>query len=105
MPVAIDRQQAQSLIRVEGEFSVTSAAELRKLLKEALGSGKKIQIDLGGAAEIDVSLLQLIWSAEHDPAWAELGRVSGVSEAASRAARDAGFERFPGTGDGGVSRE
>jgi hypothetical protein len=104
VPLTMDREETHSLIRVEGEFNVTSAAELKNLLIEALASGQKIQLDLTRSAEIDVSLLQLLWAAEREAPWRDLGLVSSVPEAAGRAALDAGFARFPGTGDSGVSR-
>jgi hypothetical protein len=104
VPIAIDREESQVLIRVEGEFGVTSAAELRNVFIEAFASGKKVEIDLASAREIDVSFLQLLWVTERETTWRQLGRVSGVSDEANRVARAAGFEPFPGTGDAGGSR-
>jgi MFS superfamily sulfate permease-like transporter len=84
------------LIRLENTVSFTSADELKKLLLEGLASGKTLQLDLERAEEIDVTVMQLLWAAEREAARAGLGLVSRVSEAAAAAAREAGFERFPG---------
>lgn len=82
---------------MEGEFGVTCAAELKSLLLERLASEKALQVDLGRAEEIDITLLQLLWAAGREAAWKDAGIVSSVSDAAASAARDAGFDRFPGT--------
>jgi len=92
LPLIVDRDETHWLIRLEGEFNVTSAAELKRLLLEGLASGKELHLDLDRASEIDVTALQLLWAAGR----ASAGVVSGVSEAAATIARDAGFARFPG---------
>jgi hypothetical protein len=81
---------------MENAVSFTSADELKKLLIEGLASGKEVQLDLERAEEIDVTVMQLLWAAEREAERAGLGLVSHVSEAAAAAAREAGFERFPG---------
>ena len=104
MPLTIDRDGARSLVRVEGEFNLASAAELKALLLEELAASKGLQVDLAGVTGMDVSLLQLLWAAGQQASGRELPLVSGVSEEARRAAREAGFERFPGTDDAGGNR-
>lgn len=94
MPLTVEQNESGWLIRVEGEFTVTSAVEMKSLLVEGLG--KPLQVDLTRAEEIDVSLLQLLWAAAREPAHQAGGIVSRVSEAAASAARDAGFDGFPG---------
>ena len=96
MAVTMERQESQSLIRLEGEFSVTSAAELKGLLLEGLGSGKHLLLDLAQAEEIDITLMQLLWAAGREAGRAGAGMAIRVSDAAAAAAREAGFERFPG---------
>ena len=96
MPVTVDRLETHWLIRLEGELTLTSAAELKQLLLEWLASGKGLQLDLEHASEIDITLLQLLWAAGREAArtGAEVG--SRVSEAAAAAARVLGFDRFAG---------
>ncbi len=96
MAVTMDRQESQSLIRLEGEFTVTSATELKERLLECLAAGNNLLLDLERAEEIDITLLQLLWAAgrEADRAGAKI--AIRLSDAAATAAREAGFERFPG---------
>ncbi len=101
MPLTVEQDQSAWLIRVEGEFTVTSASELKKMLIEGLASAKHLQVDLTQAEEIDVSLLQLLWAAARDASRQSGALVSGVSEAAAAAARDAGFDIFPGLNEVG----
>lgn len=96
MAITVDRLEKHWLIRLEGEFGVTSAPELKTLLLEWVASGRDLQMDLERAEEIDITLMQLLWAAGREAARAGAGMVSRVSEAAAMAARDAGFERFPG---------
>ena len=96
MAVTMERRESRSIIRLEGEFTVTSAAELKDMLLQGVTSGNDLLLDLERAEEIDITLLQLLWAAgrEADRAGARIAiRLSG---AAGTAAREAGFERFPG---------
>jgi hypothetical protein len=94
LPIPVDRGETRWLIRLENDWNITSAAELKCLLLEGLEAAKAIEVDLERAQEIDVTLLQLLWAAGRQG-----GRiVSHVPEAAAKAARDAGFAQFPGAG-------
>jgi len=102
VPMTVERVDKRTIIRMEGEFTVTSAVELKSLLLEGLASSGELEVDLTGAGEIDVSLLQLLWTAGRE-AQGQGGRiVRGVKESAKAAAREAGFESFPGTGGRGA---
>jgi len=96
LSVTGEQHATHLLIRLENTVSFTSADELKKLLLEGLASGKTLQLDLERAEEIDVTVMQLLWAAEREAARAGRGLVSRVAEAAAAAAREAGFERFPG---------
>ncbi len=104
MPVTIDQNEAGLRVRVEGECTVTAAAELKSRLLAGLASSQPLEIDLAEAAEIDVSLLQLLWAVAREGAGQGRVPVSNVSEAARRAALEAGFDGFPGYRDAGGSR-
>ena len=97
MPVTLDQSEAVCLVRLEGEIGIASAAELKKLLIEALASGRELRVDLERAAELDVTALQLLWAAEREARGSGVGfALAGrVPEAISAAAGDAGFETFP----------
>jgi MFS superfamily sulfate permease-like transporter len=94
--VTEEQHATHLLIRLEGAVNFASAEELKRMLLEGLASGRDLQLDLERAEEIDVTVMQLLWAAEREAARTGLGIVSRVSEAAATAARDAGFERFPG---------
>ncbi len=96
MPVMLERKEDYSLIRLEGECSVTSAAELKRLLLEGIAAGGSLRLDLERAEAVDISILQLLWAV------GEEGKRSGtrieirIPDAVARTAREAGFEQFPG---------
>jgi anti-anti-sigma regulatory factor len=96
MAVSMERHEDHSLIRLEGECTVTSAAELNRLLLEGFAISRDLRLDLERAEEIDVTVLQLLWAAgrEAERTGASIG--IRMSEPAGRAAREAGFDRFPG---------
>jgi anti-anti-sigma regulatory factor len=82
---------------LEGDLTLASAAGLKSLLLEWLAAGTDLQLDLESAGEIDVTVMQLLWAAGREAARVGNGIVGRVSEAVDRAARDAGFDPFPGT--------
>lgn len=96
MPVTLERQKSYSLIRLEGECTVTSAAELKSALIEGLAEGKDLRLDLEPAEEIDITTLQLLWAVGRAAERAGAAVSVRLSGAAERAARDAGFQTFPG---------
>lgn len=83
-----------SIIRLEGECTVTLATEMKDLLLKGLASGTELRVDLEGAEEIDVTILQLLWAAGRDGATLSVQ----PSEAARMAAREVGFSAFPWAG-------
>jgi len=92
----VEQNESQSLIRLEGDCTITSAAELKQRLIEGLASGKALRLDLEHTGEIDITVMQLLWAAGREAARAGIGMVSRVPETAALAALGAGFERFPG---------
>ncbi len=96
MPLTVECNATHWVLRLEGDFNMMLAAELKGMLVEGLASGKELRVDLEGAGEIDITFLQLLWSAEREAVRAGSGFVSRVSRTASDQARDAGFEEFPG---------
>ncbi|MGA2182241.1 MAG: STAS domain-containing protein [Bryobacteraceae bacterium] len=92
----MERQEGHSLIRLEGEFTLTSAAELKTLLLEGLASRRDLWLDLERAEGIDITAMQLLWAAGREADRMGARIAIRVSEAAASDARNAGFERFPG---------
>lgn len=94
MPITVEWQETESTIRLEGDLNITCATELKSTLLKCLASGKTLMCDLRRAETIDVSILQLLWTAGREAARAGTGIASRWSEAAALAAKDAGFETF-----------
>jgi anti-sigma B factor antagonist len=64
MPVTLEQGGPLCFLRLEGEISVGSAAELKVALLQALASETDVRLDLERATELDVTALQLLWAAE-----------------------------------------
>ena len=97
MSVTMQRSETGLLIRLEDAVNVTSAEELKSLLLEGLVSGRDVHLDLERVEELDVTVMQLLWAAGREADRKGTRMVTRVSEAAVAAARELGFERFPGT--------
>jgi anti-anti-sigma factor len=97
MAVTLDQSEALCVLRLEGEINIASAAELKRLLLQALASGRELRVDLEGATEVDVTALQLLWAGEREARGSGGGiTLAGrVPEEISAAVSDAGFEKFP----------
>jgi anti-anti-sigma regulatory factor len=96
LPVTLVPQESHSLIRLEGEFNIASAVELKQALLAGLGAGTDLHLDLEPLANLDITAMQLFWAAGKEAARTGVNLVIPVTEAAARAAREAGFEMFPG---------
>jgi anti-anti-sigma factor len=97
MAVTLDQSEARCVIRLGGEINIASAAEMKKLLLQALALGRELRVDLEGATELDVTALQLLWAAEREARGSGRGfTLAGrVPEEIAATARDAGLEKFP----------
>ena len=91
MPISIERLEDLSILRVEGECSVTSATDLKNLLLEGIATGKELQVNLELATAIDLSVLQLLWSANSSSSSVSVR----PSDEVVATAREAGFDGFP----------
>lgn len=96
MSVILVQQEPDWLIRLEGQISLACAAELKELLVRWLAAETDLELDLEDAAEVDVSILQLLWTAGREARRANRRIVARPSEALNAAARDAGFEPAAG---------
>ncbi|MGA3023498.1 MAG: STAS domain-containing protein [Bryobacteraceae bacterium] len=95
MPIALQRHESHWLIGLEGRIAIESAAELKQLLLEWLAAGKDLELDLQGAEEIDITIMQLLWAAGREAARTGAGIVGRASNASILAVRDAGFAQMP----------
>jgi len=60
------------------------------------GSGGDLCLDLERVEEIDITVMQLLWVALREADGKGAKVMIRLSEAAGKAARDAGFKQFPG---------
>lgn len=51
------------VIKLTGNWTIERACELKQLLLKSLSDERHVMVDLGGVAEVDLSLLQLLCSA------------------------------------------
>jgi anti-anti-sigma factor len=95
--ITLDRNESQCLVRLEGEVDISSAAELKAILLEALASGRELRVDLERTTELDVAALQLLWAAEREAGGSGVGfsLLGRVPEEISVALSDIGFKNFP----------
>ncbi|MEW9899052.1 STAS domain-containing protein [Chitinivorax sp. PXF-14] len=68
MALVIEQQGERILARIEGEFNIFRAAELKPALLECLASGHDIEIDLSHVDEIDTSGVQLMLMLKREAA-------------------------------------
>lgn len=97
MSITFDDSATGGVLRLKGEIDVTGAAELKRVLIEAISSGKEVQLDLAQASDLDVTAVQLLWAArrEAERAGASFGVAGDVPGNIGRALCEAGFENFP----------
>ncbi len=73
MSIKILHSEDRSLIQLSDSITLGSAAELHRVLVEALGSGPSVAIHLECASELDVAAIQLLYAA-----W-QAAKKSGVA--------------------------
>ena len=95
--VSVEQQGNKSIVRLEGDVNLNSAAELRRALIEHLALSQTIVLDLESAGEIDLSILQLLRAIGRDGARAGIEIESRLSESAATTLRNAGFESLLST--------
>jgi anti-anti-sigma regulatory factor len=97
MPITLTHAQTQSLLLFEGDITISSAAELKNLILEALASRRELRVDLGKVSDLDVTIWQLLWAAERETRGRGTGFtvVGNVPEEIFEASRAIGFEKFP----------
>jgi ABC-type transporter Mla MlaB component len=98
--LTVESNDTQYILRLDGDCTMLSAAELKAALVEGLAAAKDLnkdlRVDLSAAGEIDITGLQLLWAAQRA---AELDHRRFVSQAREEIlafTRNAGFEGLPG---------
>jgi anti-anti-sigma factor len=96
MGVTLEQGEKSSVIRLEGAVDIASAAELKKLLLQALSSGERVHVALEGVTDLDVTVVQLLWAARSTARAAdvEFAFAGQTSESVTFALLHAGLEDF-----------
>ena len=94
MSINLHHGESSSRVRLEGVIDIADAAALKAVLVEALGRGKAVEVALENVTGLDVTAVQLIWSAQREAEKAALAlHFSGsVPDAVSDALDDAGLK-------------
>ena len=96
MPVPLEQYEFYCLIRMEGHITLACAGELRKLLLDWLATGKSLELNLERAEDIDITAMQLLWTAAREAAREGVGIVARATGAVAATVRDSGFAQAPG---------
>ncbi len=98
VPVTLEQNEKGNTIRLEGAVGIDSAGELKALLLKALEPGREVRIALEGAADLDVTAIELLWAARREAkvSGVKFAFAEGAPEAVTAALAEAGFEKFEG---------
>jgi anti-anti-sigma regulatory factor len=93
--LTVESNETQCILRLDGDCTMTSAAQLKAALVEGLAAAtkeaKELCVDFGDAGEIDITALQLLWAAQRACLLDNRRFMSCAKEAARSLAREAGF--------------
>jgi len=96
MKVTAEQYASHWLVRLEGDVTLGSAAELKTLLLQWLATGKNLELDLDCAHEIDIAALQLFGAAARDAGRSGATITGRATGTVVQAMRDAGFGQMQG---------
>jgi anti-anti-sigma factor len=64
--IALSQTDGASLIRLEGGIDISSAADLKTALLDAVKAGKGVVVKLVAVSEFDLTAYQLLWAAQRE---------------------------------------
>lgn len=96
MSIQCDADESACVLRLADEVDINSSVELKQALIEVIASGKELHLDLQAGPSLDITAIQLLWSARNA---AELRGsrfvIAGdVPESINSALHNAGFDPF-----------
>ena len=96
LPVSLEQDGALSLIRLQGAIDIGCAQELKELLVRGLITGSEVRVLLAEATDLDVTAVQLLWTARREAKASSVGFAfeGQAPEPVSAALAEAGFESF-----------
>ena len=66
MSIALSQTDEATMIDLKGAIDIACASELKAVLLEACGKGKRIVVKLRDASDLDVTGYQLLWAARRE---------------------------------------
>jgi anti-anti-sigma factor len=63
MAISVDSIDNTQYIRLTEAIDIAQAAELKRILMDAIASSSRIRIPVSGATVIDVTVVQLLWAS------------------------------------------
>lgn len=96
MEYFIENLDGADVLTFSGDLSISRAADLKSILSQTLAGKKSFQINLSDVASIDLSCLQLLFSAWQTSKKNNISMfVQGdVSSAVTSFAENAGYENY-----------
>jgi len=94
--ITLKQSKKSTVIRLEGAIDIAAAAEFKKLLLQACGTGKDVRVALDGATDLDVTAVQLILAAKRSAEGAGVAFTifGAVPESVSSALVHSGLHQF-----------
>ena len=95
MTIEAEQSRETCSLKLDGEWTIERAQELKQLLLDAIGRAQHLILDAGKLTAADLSCLQILCSAHRTSVRAGIRITikSSPSEVLKRAANDAGFFR------------
>lgn len=98
MECKIKQSDERKILTLEGALTIIHAAELKKILQEAIDNSKNVELDIENVTDVDLSCLQLFCSAHRTSL--NLNRTISIEsnhpEVFREAVREAGFQQKQG---------
>lgn len=93
----LDQREESTLLCLEGAIDIASAAELKRLLTEALSKAKEVRVTFENVSSLDVTVVQLLWAAAREAraSGLEFALEGAVPEPVLKALGSTGFRDFP----------
>ena len=96
LSIQCEADESACVVRLADEVDINSCVELKQVLLEVLVSGKELHVDLQAGPSLDVTAIQLLWSAKRavEQRGSHFVITGDIPESITAALNDAGFEPF-----------
>lgn len=101
LPITKAGNESHYVIRLEGEIDVSTAADLKRMLVDAVTASRSVTVDASAATDLDVTAVQLMWATARQAEMSGTSlQIAPMTEALGHAFVSLGFEDFPQKGMG-----